>query len=874
MKKIYRMMSLLTFFVLILNVSVAQTHKVSGVITDAATGEKLIGANVYITDLNVGAVTNAEGFYTIDNVKEGVFEVTVSYIGYLKLTKNIKIKGDVKLNIALEASSILLDETVVKSTKAVLRETPIAFSQIKGEDLEMKLASRDIPMELSTLPGIYATPVGGGMGDAALHLRGFDQRNIAVMINGVPVNDMETRSLYWSDWQGLGDVIDNIDIQRGLGASPYSINAVGGLINMTTIGVGSEKEYVKVKDEYGSNNLFKESISFHKKLSKNISATAYVAAMTWDGYAVDTYARSYTYFFSIGGVFGNHSLELTGTGAPQEHGQRALGLMGYESDYANSIYGHSFNKNVGRLHGDWFNDRTNAFHNPAFNLNWNWQVNKLSTLSTIFYFSFGRGYGTTTPTGSPYAPYIKGGDYNGFEDYDAIWLKNSTTINKTYSTTLHQSLTPLVESYNNHNWYGLLSTYTTKLADNLTFVGGIDGRSYEGMHYQDIKNLIGGDYYIDSKDVSAGPRMTYLGDKVGYYNNNYIRQIGGFGQLEYKGGNFTTFINLAVSTTGDKREDFFTYKKDSTTAWVNFFGYTAKTGFSYNIDGYNNVFINLGYFQNAPLANTIFANNTNTVSLSAVDEKVTAFEFGYILTAPGVLVKANAFYTDWKDRAMAPQSVTSTDPITGNNITEYANITGANQRNTGVEIEGEVRILRNLSISGNATIINPKYTSDVNASVFPEGDPTRVTTVHVYSNGLYVPDFPLNKYVFKLHYSLRLMSDLNMYIDPVFTYVSRFYSWYDIDKRINALDKNQPWRIPDYNITDIHIGFNYYLTDTWIKKINLNFHVFNLFNNNNYIVNATDGPNANSYGPAHSEINARVFYGRPRWINVGIALNF
>jgi len=91
MKKIYRMMSLLTFFVLILNVSVAQTHKVSGVITDAATGEKLIGANVYITDLNVGAVTNAEGFYTIDNVKEGVFEVTVSYIGYLKLTKNIKM---------------------------------------------------------------------------------------------------------------------------------------------------------------------------------------------------------------------------------------------------------------------------------------------------------------------------------------------------------------------------------------------------------------------------------------------------------------------------------------------------------------------------------------------------------------------------------------------------------------------------------------------------------------------------------------------------------------------------------------------------------------------------------------------------------------
>ena len=54
------------------------------------------------------------------------------------------------------------------------------------------------------------------------------------MINGVPVNDMENASVYWSNWAGLSDVTSAMQVQRGLGSSKLAIASVGGTINVIT----------------------------------------------------------------------------------------------------------------------------------------------------------------------------------------------------------------------------------------------------------------------------------------------------------------------------------------------------------------------------------------------------------------------------------------------------------------------------------------------------------------------------------------------------------------------------------------------------------------------------------------------------------------
>lgn len=71
----------------------------------------------------------------------------------------------------------------------------------------------------------------------ALVSSGFDQRNIAVMVDGVPVNDMENGQVYWSNWDGLGDITKSMQVQRGLGASKLAVTSVGGTMNIITKGI-------------------------------------------------------------------------------------------------------------------------------------------------------------------------------------------------------------------------------------------------------------------------------------------------------------------------------------------------------------------------------------------------------------------------------------------------------------------------------------------------------------------------------------------------------------------------------------------------------------------------------------------------------------
>ena len=82
------------------------------------------------------------------------------------------------------------------------RKTPVAFSTIPLKKINEELASQDIPLVLNSTPGVYATQQGGGDGDARITIRGFNQRNVAVMIDGIPVNDMENGWVYWSNWFG------------------------------------------------------------------------------------------------------------------------------------------------------------------------------------------------------------------------------------------------------------------------------------------------------------------------------------------------------------------------------------------------------------------------------------------------------------------------------------------------------------------------------------------------------------------------------------------------------------------------------------------------------------------------------------------------
>ena len=198
----------------------AQKGSITGKITNAETGEALVGANVIVQGTTLGAASGINGNYVIRSVPVGTYTLKVTFIGYDATSSEVQVTSG-----AITTANFELNEQIISGAtitiladRAKPRKTPVAFTDVRKQDMEARLGSQDIPLVLNTTPSVYSTMQGGGAGDARINVRGFNQRNIAIMVNGVPVNDMENAWLYWSNWDGVADATSSIQMQRGLSA--------------------------------------------------------------------------------------------------------------------------------------------------------------------------------------------------------------------------------------------------------------------------------------------------------------------------------------------------------------------------------------------------------------------------------------------------------------------------------------------------------------------------------------------------------------------------------------------------------------------------------------------------------------------------------
>ena len=218
----------------------AQTT-VKGQLVDSETGEPLIGASVVVEGTSQGSVTDIDGNFT---QKVGPNATLVfKYVGYKDLkTKVTQKKSSVDLGIIkMEPDAVMLNDVTITSSIAVSRKTPVAVSTVDPVFISERLGSQEFPEILKSTPGIYASKDNGGFGESRVTVRGFGQTNVGIMINGVPMNDMEWGGVYWSNWAGLSDVTRSMQVQRGLGASKVSSPSVGGSINVITNSIDAKQ---------------------------------------------------------------------------------------------------------------------------------------------------------------------------------------------------------------------------------------------------------------------------------------------------------------------------------------------------------------------------------------------------------------------------------------------------------------------------------------------------------------------------------------------------------------------------------------------------------------------------------------------------------
>lgn len=149
--------------------------------------EPLAGAAIRAVGTQIVAIADANGQFRI-NVPASCKKLNVSFVGY----KPVELAPAANLGvIVMEPDSKLLNDVVVTQSIGRTRETPVAMSTISAEQLEFKLGNSELLEVLKTTPGVYTRSEGGGWGDAKTRVRGFESENVAMLINGIPINDQE-----------------------------------------------------------------------------------------------------------------------------------------------------------------------------------------------------------------------------------------------------------------------------------------------------------------------------------------------------------------------------------------------------------------------------------------------------------------------------------------------------------------------------------------------------------------------------------------------------------------------------------------------------------------------------------------------------------
>lgn len=875
--------------------------QITGKLFDAQNKEPLIGATVAVKGTAASTSTALDGSFKVrvDDVNNAT--LVLSYIGYV--TKEINVTGMELGTITLDPVSASVKEVVVTANPSlkINRQTPVAASSVGQVYIDEHGAGAEFPELMKMTPGVTVSRGGGGYGDSRINIRGFSSNNVALLINGIPVNDVEAGKIYWNDWAGLEDVTTSMQVQRGLGASTIAVPSMGGTIDITTRNTDI-KEGGTISQSIGSYGAQKTLISYSTGLSPEGWAASFLLSRATGNSpsAEGEYYTGYNYFANISKIIGkNQTLSINYMGASQRHGQEYT--YNYVSTFQNAPQGSRYNSDWGYYNGQQYSAEQNYYNKPLASVNYNWKINNTTSWSTVLYGTWGTGaadylagsYGTLLP-GQPGEVARTGGTYSPI-DFNAIGNKNlaNNQANGNGAATAYMQ-----DVVNNHQQYGVISTIKKKI-NNITYLAGVDLRDYTGEHFQKADNLFGSTYIQDTYTVnsSTGVATGNINNKNNQaafgqkFNNDYtydVVQEGAYAQAEYNKNDLDIFLTLSGSNTSNRRIDYFNYTPgNQDSKWVNFSGYQAKGGANYNLDANNSVYANIGYIQRAPLVGSLFLNKNNTVNTGAVPEKLFDYEIGYDYISSQFEAKVNAYRTSYRDRSQVFTTYTQGDTPTP----IYTNVTGLNEMHEGIEAEAKYRPVQGVVLGGMLSVGNYYYTSNTGAvQVTSETGTTLQNIPSLLLKGMKIGDTgsgvtggpSAGSAQTTASGSLQVKVLSHVTLEGDYLWYSHYYAAYNPSKISSANGFTQgafaPYDIPNFGTLDLDVVFRFKMAGFDSEFI---ANVYNVLNTK-YISDAYEGTPVAGLTPAQRiggvsysvPPTIGVNYGAPRFYMTTLKIKF
>jgi len=680
----------LAFLLLLTGVVFPQQGRIIGVVQDTVSGEALTGANILIDELRKGTITGEDGEFILEKIPPGAYSLLVTYLGYKEVARKVVVLEDetTKITVKLIPTPLKGKEVTVVATRAIEGETPTAFSTLSKEEIETRYYVQDVPVILSELPSTtYYSESGNGVGYNYISIRGFNQRRISVMINGIPQNDPEDHNVYWLDFPDFLANVNDIQVQRGAGSAFYGPPAIGGSINIISSRFSPQRS-LSAYTGYGSYDTQKLSLALSSGLiNDRFVVSGRISRIKSDGYRDRSWADFKSYFLGLAYFGEKSSARLHFYGGPVED---HLAFYGISKEAAQ-------NRETRRQNPITGEDEIENFNQPHLELIHTYQVkDNLLLNNTIFGI---RGY--------------------GFFDYDGSWAPLSYyRLTPEYGFDVQGDPTQiyaddvLIRAYVDNRQAGWMPSITWKYGKGEAVLGS-EFRIHHSLHWgriqdgsNDLPPAMGGEYQ----------GLNYIGTRRYYEYKGGKDIISPYLSASYQlASRFTLHASLQ---TVFQRYRLYDEAFIGTDFDVNYTFLNPRIGLNFNLNPQANIFISYSRTSREPRLKTLYdaAEASTPESWGAVipqfslnpdgtfnfsdplvkPEKLNDFELGFGFRNSAWNANINLFYMDFEDEIISQGQLDRFgQPVTGN---------AERTVHAGLELSGLANIARHWEISGNLTL--------------------------------------------------------------------------------------------------------------------------------------------------------------------------
>ena len=725
------LLMVLSFFTLC---AAAQEGGVKGKVVSRTGRMPIDGVNVTLTPGEITTTTNANGEFIFYNLEKGEYKLQFEVMDYETLTLAVRVDQlirDINQVIMVpDISTQVLDDAI--------------FAEYDNETLE---DAQSLPSSLSASKDVFNNIASYKFSEMRFNLRGYDSQYSSVYMNGILLNDAMTGYTPWSLWSGLNDVTRNQLTTSGLQMADVGVGGIGGTTNILSRPSQLRKGFRASLANGNSMYAFRGMVTWASGLMDNgwSYALSVSTRQGGNGYVDGVYYNSYGYYASVEKIFSDkHRISAMLLGAPTERGAQAAATQEVYDLVGNNYY----NPNWGWQDGKRRNSRVRNNHEPLAMLNYIFDINERSQLNVATALRFGKnGYSALTWYAGPdprpdyyrYLPSYYEGTSKGAWLQEA-WMSNSdnirhinwdnlyyinrtTTPNLTYGSG-NRSINMIEERHADQLDWNFATSFTHLFKDNSRINGGVNLRRNRTNYYTMVKDLLGGDYWIDvdkfaERDMGSLDPIPYqnnmgyfnehghaqaavVGDKVSYnYYGNLLR-YNAWAQYDFNIGGVNIALggeigNATIWRHGLWQKGLFLDNSKGDSKKQNYLEYKVKGNFQYRISAAQMIEASVSYMQSAPQFQSAFISprtrNSATPGVSA--EKILSVDASYNLRIGDARARLTGYYTEIKDQSRVLSYYDDVEATFSN----FA-MSGIDKRYFGLEFAATVPIYAGISFNG------------------------------------------------------------------------------------------------------------------------------------------------------------------------------